>query len=526
MRISWADFNLTAMPDAKNDKFSPKTLLWLLPALLLLAATRLHGLPQAALPDYDSVRNWQIVQEVAQGNLRNIFHHASPGFYLVFAPVAALQPDFHWFLYLNALLAVVAVGRLAAFVARYARLRGFETALLVLLIGTCTTLTFSGRDFTMSSASLLLFGELLRAYYERLQQPSRQALLRVALWLAAGLCINYKFLLTFPILGAFEILQADGLLWQRGNAWRVMAILAAPFLVLGILVTGLTILPWYRWLATYAGILWPSAMNEAGRAGNVRLDLWYYPRLLLQFESPLLMAGLLLTPVVFWPELRAWRKGLTLSVYLLIWAWLFLGGMSLILKAPRGLLFAYGLFAALGFLVLRHLLSSAIMQQRLSVAVRAGILVGLSLLVIGGNLLRLQHHIYRYTPTQYQQVAHWLQEHGQRRVASTVSNALLPFAAPAGIQVEVISNENQLPALRAAGVQYVVLDGYRLVTGINNFSGLEKLPAAAEFTEPLLLSPLLFLEHSEFTGLGYEETLRRQQLALKMGPSLRIVRIP
>jgi hypothetical protein len=215
-----------------------------------------------------------------------------------------------------------------------------------------------------------------------------------------------------------------------------------------------------------------------------------------------------------------------LPVYLLIWAWLFLGGMSLILKAPRGLLFAYGLFVALGFLVLRQLLSSAIMQQQLSVAVRVGILVGLSLLVIGGNLLRLQHHIYRYTPTQYQQVAHWLQEHGQRRVGSTVSNALLPFAAPAGISVQVISNENQLPALRAAGVQYVVLDGYRLVTGINKFSRLEKLPAEATFTEPLLLSPMLFLEHSEFTGLGYEETLSRQQQALQMGPSVRIVRIP
>ncbi|WP_303310544.1 hypothetical protein [Hymenobacter sp. BT730] len=514
------------MPDAKNDKFSPKTLLWLLPALLLLAAIRLHGLPQAAFPDYDSVRNWQIVQEVAQGNLRNIFHHASPGFYLLYAPVAALQPDFHWFLYLNALLAVAAVGRLAAFVARYAHLRGPEAALLALLIGTCTMLTFSGRDFTMSSASLLLFGELMRAYYERLQQPSRKALTRVAVWLAVGLCINYKFLLIFPILGAFEILQADGLLWQRGNAWRVMAILAAPFLVLGIVVTGLTILPWYRWLATYAGILWPSAMNEAGRTGNVRLDLWYYPRMLIQFESPLLWMGLLLTPVVFWQQLRAWRKELTLPIYLLVWAWLFMGGMSLILKAPRGLLFAYGLFAALGFLSLQQLLNTAIIQQRLSVPIRASILVVFSLLIIGGNLLRIQHYIYRYTATSYDQVAQWLQSHGQQQVASTVSNALLPFAAPAGISVQVISNDNQLPALQAAGVQYVVLDGYRLVTGINQFPSLEKLPAEAEFTEPLLLSPLLFLEHSEFTGLGYEETLLRREEALKRGTSLRIVRIP
>ena len=75
-------------------------------------------------------------------------------------------------------------------------------------------------------------------------------------------------------------------------------------------------------------------------------------------------------------------------------------------------------------------------------------------------------------------------------------------------------------------LMYVVLDGYRLVTGINKFPTLEALPAVVEFTEPLLLSPLLFLEHSEFTGLGYEETMHRRQAALKKGASVRIVRLP
>ncbi|UOQ72065.1 hypothetical protein [Hymenobacter cellulosilyticus] len=68
------------MTATKNDNPTRKNALFLLLSLVLVAAVRLYGLRHAALPDYDSVRNWQIVQEIAQGNFRNLFHHGSPAF--------------------------------------------------------------------------------------------------------------------------------------------------------------------------------------------------------------------------------------------------------------------------------------------------------------------------------------------------------------------------------------------------------------------------------------------------------------
>ncbi|UOQ78139.1 hypothetical protein MUN84_05935 [Hymenobacter sp. 5516J-16] len=202
--------------------------LWLLPALLLVAAVRLHGLADAALPDYDSVRNWQIVQEVAHGNLRHLFHHGSPLFSLVYAPVAWLTTDYRVFQHLNALVAVAALAFMADFIAREAGLRGWQVGLLTVLLGTSLFLTFSGRDFTMSSWSLLCFTGLLRAYYQRLRQATAATLFWAVGWLVLGLCFNYKFLLTLPILGVLEWWRADGLLWRRGHWWRVAGLLAAP----------------------------------------------------------------------------------------------------------------------------------------------------------------------------------------------------------------------------------------------------------------------------------------------------------
>ena len=53
------------MAATKNDIPYANLNLWWLLALFVLAALRLYGLHEASLPDYDSVRNWQIVQAVA-----------------------------------------------------------------------------------------------------------------------------------------------------------------------------------------------------------------------------------------------------------------------------------------------------------------------------------------------------------------------------------------------------------------------------------------------------------------------------
>ncbi|GAA4050187.1 hypothetical protein GCM10022409_41200 [Hymenobacter glaciei] len=485
---------------------------WLLGALLAVAILRLWRLPEAGPPDFDSVRNWQVVQELAQGNFAHLFHHGSPGFLLLFAPVALLTRDFMVFQGINALLGVAGLGLFAAWVSREARLPGPEAAGLVLLGGTSLLLTFSGRDFTMSSVSLIVAAGLQRSHFARLQQPGRTGLVRVASWLALGLCLNYKFLFALPILAVLEWWQADGT-WRRAGG-RALLVLATPYVLFGLLGVAVG-LPWYRWLGFYWRTVVPATANVAGRQATLHLDLAYYPRYLATFESPLLLAGLVAALVV---AASQWRRGelrrgqpLPLLSYLLVWAGCLLAGMSLLIKAPRGLLLAYLPLAALAVLSGRHLLPRPVLALAL-------------LATVALNIYRIQTQLYAPLPGRYPAVAAWLRQHGATHVASTVGNGLALYLGP-GQTLTVITDERELAALRRQGIQYVLLDGYWRVAGVARFDSLRRQQPVAAWPAPPLQQPLLFLEHSEFTGLSFGETLAASRAAAADTLPLRLYRL-
>ncbi|WP_210519618.1 hypothetical protein [Hymenobacter terricola] len=485
----------------------------LLAALLAVTLLRLWRLSEAGPPDYDSVRNWQVIQELAHGNLANLFHHGSPGFLLLYVPVAVLTKNFLVFQYLNALLGVVGLGLFAGWVASKADLNGPESAGLTLLAGTSLLLTFSGRDFTMSSASLVVFTGVLRSHYLRLHRPSPMALVRVARWVAVGLCINYKFLFALPILAVLEVSRADGV-WRRRSVARVLLVLAEPYVLFGAMGV-LAGLPWYRWLGFYIRTVVPPAANVAGRQATLHLDVLYYFRYLLGYESPLLLAGLALAGWLAWRDWRAglwaWRRPLPLLVYLLVWAGCLLAGMSLLIKAPRGLLFAFLPLAALAVLSGRRVLP------------KWGLLLVLLIAVVP-NIFHIQQTLYAPLPTRYPQVAAWLRQHGATKVASTVGLGLAPYLR-SNQRLAVITDEHQLAGLRRQGYQYVLLDGYWRVAGVARFDSLRRQPFVAAWPAPQLQQPLLFLEHSEFTGLSYAETLAASQVAATDTLPLRLYRL-
>ncbi|MET4074943.1 hypothetical protein [Hymenobacter sp. UYCo722] len=503
---------MPTVASTNNAPERPRPTAWLLGALLAVAVLRLWRLPEAGPPDFDSVRNWQVVHELAQGNFAHLFHHGSPGFMLLFAPVAALTRSFLVFQLINALLGVAGLGMFAGWVARQDRLPGPEAAGLVLLGGTGLLLTFSGRDFNMSSASLLVAAGLLRSHYARLHKPVPRRLVAGAAWLALGLCINYKFLFAVPILAVLEWWRADGL-WRRAGA-RALFVLAAPYGLLGLL--GMAVgLPWYRWLGFYWRTVVPATANTAGRQGTLHFDVLYYFRYLAVFESPLLLLGL---AAALGLVARQWRRGdlrrgqpLPLLPYLLVWAGCLLAGMSLLIKAPRGLLLAYLPLAALAVLSGRQLLP------------RRVLLVGL-LAAVGLNVHRIQMQLYAPLPGRYPAVAAWLRQHGATRVASTVGNGLAPYLSPSQ-SLTVITDERELAALRRQGVQYVLLDGYWRVAGVARFDSLRRQVPVAAWAAAPLHQPLLFLEHSEFTGLNFEETLAASRAAAADSLALLLYRL-
>jgi hypothetical protein len=219
---------------------------------------------------------------------------------------------------------------------------------------------------------------------------------------------------------------------------------------------------------------------------------------------------LLIAPVLWRQELFQELRQPNLVRYLAVWGYCFLAGMSLLIKAPRGLLLAYGIFYVLAFLSMRRLLPGKAL----------GVVI---LVAISFNLYRIQREVYAYAPTNYPQVTKWLQAQQANKLLSTVGQGLAPFAAP--MPVTVVTHENQLPALRQQGYRYVLLDSYWRVAGVQQFNKLRQEIAVAAWPEPQLTAPLLFLEHSEYTGLSYHETLARQQAAARDTFQLRAIEL-
>ena len=71
----------------------------------------------------------------------------------------------------------------------------------------------------------------------------------------------------------------------------------------------------------------------------------------------------------------------------------------------------------------------------------------------------------------------------------------------------------------------MLLDGYWRVAGVARFDSLRRQRPVAAWPAPQLHQPLLFLEHSEFTGLGYEATLAASRAATADSLPLRLYRL-
>lgn len=481
----------------------------LLLALGFILLTRLWRLPAAGLLNYDAVTDWQTVLGLAHGNGQLLFHHASPGFGLLFAPLAWLTSDYRVFQVANAVVGVGSLGLFGHFVSRAGRLGPAATAAVVLLAGTSLLLTSSGRDFTENTFSLGAASGLLAAYYRRLHTHQPADLLRAAAWLMLGLCFSFKLLFMVPVLVVLEWWAADGLLGQRGTWWRALAIVAAPYLVLGA-VGVLVGLPWFRWPAIYYRSIFPKQATLAGYHSAPHLEPFFYIRYLLDFE-PTALLGLVMGAWA-WGRPAYWRRSqpLALGPYLLVWVVSLLLGLSLLDKAPRALLFIMGPLAALAVLSARHL--------RPAWAASAGVL----LLVL--NLSSLQGELYSRLPTHYPEVIAWLRAHQGQRIATTVGIGILPFADKDQV-ITLVNTEHQLAALRRRGYQYVLLDDYWRATNVAQFDSLRRQRPAATWPEPQLTSPALFLEHAQFTGLSYNQSLAHQRLAAQDTVQLRLYRL-
>ncbi len=119
---------------------------------------------------------------------------------------------------------------------------------------------------------------------------------------------------------------------------------------------------------------------------------------------------------------------------------LFVAGMHLLQKAPRGLFLIYSLLYAITFII-----SFRVVRSRL-------VLIGLITLSLIYQGFVLQKEIYAYANTNYPQVINYLQHRKITKIATTVGLGITPYAQEANIEVITVFDEAQLPALKAQKV--------------------------------------------------------------------------
>ena len=188
--------------------------------------------------------------------------------------------------------------------------------------------------------------------------------------------------------------------------------------------------------------------------------------------------------------------------------------MHLLIKAPRGFTFIYGLLYLIFYLVLQKLIP------------KRSLIISLLMVGILCQVWKLAEVVYAYSGTSYPAVARYLKEKNINKIATTVGLGLAPYAAENGLTVTPVIWENDLTLLKEQGYQYVLLDNYYKAANIRNFENLETLPALKTWPEPTLLSPLLYLDHAEFNNLSYSRIMANQKRAESEPAQLRLLKIP
>jgi hypothetical protein len=481
-----------------NGNFG-KTLLLEFFVVSLLLLARIYKLDQTSVFDYDSAKNLLIIKEICARDFQNLFHHASPTFYLFLAPFYKLSENFLWLEYVCAFLSAVSIPLFGRLFQKYFKLNLLEYTLLLLFVGTTTFLVVSARNLAIENVSLPIFALLLKTYISDEKTEWRKWKI-ICFWSALLFTINYKIIPFFLILLFLETLKSRTFEFKK---WLFLG--SSIFVFVGFYsflswVLGIDSLLYLKNIYAQAFV---KDMNPAKELSNFNWDVFFYLKYIRDFENPILWLGWAILLYFSRKEFvtllnRTVSKNKKVVFFqtevLGITASCFVCGMSVLVKAPRGLLFAYPLIFCLAFVGLSKLLRNDFLK------------VAIFILAIGYNFWNLERFVYQYSETNYPIVAKYLKEKGIKSLFTSVGLGITPFLS------QEITHEN-LFSLKEMEEKnptksYLLLDDYWKIAQLGEFKKLERF-SEIKWEEKSLQSPYLYLELCEFTGSSYEEAIEQ-----------------
>jgi len=497
----------------------PHTTFFYYTLLGILLLVRIYRLSVSAPFDYDSVYNYQILEQISQAIYRNVFHHASPAFYAVFSIFYAFSSDFWFLLYCNAFIGTLAIH---IFVVTFRK----HNIYLLLFLGCSFLLVANSRYLSIEGISLLgsallwnkvkYFFDVSKNYYQKNQNLTSQFPLHFFAYFFGFLlllCILSNYKAVVPVF--FLAISIIWIAYEKNDKYHFtlnlkVILFSGLYCLIGLFMVVLlgVILGqrWYQYPATIFSII-ATAKNTSAST----FDFSYYFKYILSFENPFLLIFITIAFVSF---IRNYKQ--TEDFRKIIW-FVFLGTfftMTLLAKAPRGLIFCLPLGYYLAFEGGSHIHRYLMPKHRFLF----NLLVAVMLFFQNKNILT---EIYAYTPSNYPKVAQYLQKNNAQVVFSTLGLSVYPYLDKNIKFVVMREAKDTLLFKNYSGNKFLLYDSYCEVSGHWSLLALKNIKFDTTFVERSLQSNMLHLETSQYNGLNFSQSIdaarKTQQEAFQIG---------
>jgi hypothetical protein len=457
--------------------------------LVALALGAFLATGASTYPTYDDGWNLHLLHQMTIGDFSQLWHHGSPLFYLFWWPMYAAGADYDTLAQVNNLVALAGILLLidASVPTKTDRAHRIFLGLLVCLAPVAVV---NRSCFTIEAGGLVLLGLAIRQ-----QKPFWQGLLfgAACLW-------NYKLGLGGAIWLGWAVWRADDA--KRFNVlvrFALGGILCFVACWLVFMATNKSDI-WLRPLATYAGLLGRNANPEAANPGLDALFYFYY---ILQWDNALLwIAGL-------WGLYLARKAGMLTPQHVYIGAVLLLG--IFLPKGPRWLLPILPLLAGQ---IVDLTTNWSITQLRL--------LYVFLLLGARGSYYHaigqftdeegfIEFNCFNNSPIHLKRTERFYTNPEADTICTLLSTT--PYLYAPGLSLKIVRSLD-CKSLNGLPGRSVDVDGYAYLAGYTG-RWLGLWPCAVGHSTGKSAGdsqndvPVLWLEHAEYTGLTYHQTLDR-----------------
>jgi len=466
-------------------------------AFLIISAflfgLRIYLLWETPLYDYDSIKNFIIAREIFAGDFSDLFQRRIPTIHLINTVVYGITKSAVGLIFFHALVSTLAITGFLFWWAKKERYQLSDTVWLCLIAGSSPLLVNLSRYMSIESFTLVFFLGFIRYYLEWLEKREQKQLIYASIIYAIGTTVNYKFLFLLPIFIGFEwVLSRKYISWR--TAFSIGLIFISPFAFYSFLGLLLEVGP-LKYIIVQFSTIFSAQHNPLHAGGTFDFDWLFYFRYILNFQNPVVLIALLW---IVWTYRSTWKpfihKPLPLQ-FLILFTLVYFLIILFIRKAPRGLLFIDPFLSYFFFISL------------LGYIKRKWVLYSIFLLSLSFNLLKINQTIYPYAHTSYPNMAEVIKKENISKLLLSTGLGVVPYLSEE-IHWKVIFNDHELIELKKQGYTHILMDDYRIITGMKDFHALDNAIPIYSVQEISLHAPILALEHAEFVRIGYKEAMQ------------------